>query len=192
MLDLKVVFGAKEWPTQVYFHQLDTVPIYLISQAYFLALNTAKFISIATNADAVLTKMMPSVCFFSSAALKLIEQEFTEQAIDIIHCHDWHTGTLLLLLNHDQQYRKLRRKLKTLFTIHNLDYQGVRPFEIFKNNIFLSFRDWFPGLYGNLRKNAVIRKILSTRRQKFSLQSMRSGINLADRINTVSPTYARK
>jgi starch synthase len=193
MSDFNVEFGTKEWPVQVYFQQLDTVPVYLIHQAFFFNGEYGKvYIDSNKRGRGPFEDDAKRFAFFSVAALKLIEQETAEQPIDVIHCHDWHTGTLLLLLNYDQQFRKLRRKLKTLFTIHNLDYQGVRPFELFKNNIHLSFRDWFPALYGELRNNAVIRKILQPGDENFLYNPIRSGINLADRVSTVSPTYARE
>ncbi len=193
MSDLKVEFGAKEWLVQVYIHQLDTVPVYLLHHAFFFGGEYDKVYIDSTKRDhGPFEDDAKRFAFFSIAALKLIEQEYNEQPIDIIHCHDWHTGTLLLLLKYDQQFRKLCRRLKTLFTVHNLDYQGARPFEIFKNNIHLSFRDWFPNLYSNLLKKAVIRKILQPGDENFLYNPIRSGINLADRVNTVSPTYARE
>ena len=44
---------------------------------------------------------------------------------DVIHCNDWQTGLIPPML--DIQYRKLEqyKNVKTVFTIHNLKYQGL-------------------------------------------------------------------
>jgi starch synthase len=191
--DLTVEFGTNQWPVQVYTYQLDLVPVYLIYNDYFFGGQYGTvYIDSNKRGRGPFEDDAKRFAFFSIAALTLIEQEINLQPIDIIHCHDWHTGTLLLLLKHDQRFRNLRRRLKTLFTVHNLDYQGVRPFQIFHNPIHLSFRDWFPDLYGELIKKTVIGKILHPGGEGLLYNPIRTGINLADRVNTVSPTYARE
>jgi starch synthase len=192
-LDLNVEFGAGEWPVQVYTHQLGPVPVYLLRNGAFFGGEFGQvYIDSSKRGRGPFEDDARRFAFFSMAALQLIQQEYVEQRVDVVHCHDWHTGTLILLLKYDQRFRILRKRVKTLFTIHNLDYQGIRPFQIFKNNMHLSFSDWFPGLYRALLKKAVLRKILQPGAEDLLYNPMRAGINLADRINTVSPTYARE
>lgn len=89
---------------------------------------------------------------------------------DIIHCQDWHTGILPLLV-------KIKKpKFKTIFTIHNLANQGKwRAEKIFS----------FLGLSG--REHPNLRKLTNR-----DLNLMEQGIMGADIINTVSQTYAKE
>lgn len=60
--------------------------------------------------------------FFSFATLFFIEK--LDFKIDIIHAHDWHTGLIPYLLKNN--FPKLKNeKIATLFTIHNMAYQGA-------------------------------------------------------------------
>ncbi|MDH5545789.1 MAG: glycogen synthase GlgA [Gammaproteobacteria bacterium] len=88
---------------------------------------------------------------------------------DIVHCNDWQTALVPALLNrHSQQP-------KTLFTIHNLAYQGQFSYDVFK---LLQLPDefWSPDaleFYG-----------------QFSF--IKGGLVYADKVNTVSPSYAKE
>jgi len=191
--EFKVEFGKKEWPVQVYAHQLNPVPVYLLRNTYFFGGEYGKvYVDSNKLGRGPFEDDAKRFAFFSAAALQFIKLQHDLQPSDIIHCHDWHTGTLLLLLKYHPDYSHLCQTLKTLFTIHNLDYQGIRPFEIFSNNKHMSFRDWFPDLYTALRTRPILKKIRQLRVKKLLYNPIRTGINLADRINTVSPTYARE
>lgn len=88
---------------------------------------------------------------------------------DLVHCNDWQTGLIPALLG-DELSRPA-----TLFTIHNLAYQGNFPYETFLK-LHLPRRFWgVQGLefYGQM-------------------SFMKGGLTFADRVNTVSPTYARE
>ncbi len=58
------------------------------------------------------------------AALGVARHLFTP---DIIHCHDWQAGLLPVLLNDTYSYHPAYLGIKTVFTIHNLGYQGLFP-----------------------------------------------------------------
>ena len=86
---------------------------------------------------------------------------------DVVHCHDWQTGLIPPLLT------TAPARPATVFTIHNLAYQGVFPAATFQS-LGLPAGLWSIGgveFYG-------------------SLSFLKGGIANADRINTVSPTYA--
>lgn len=88
---------------------------------------------------------------------------------DVVHCHDWQTGLIPARLALDAS------RPATVFTIHNLAYQGVFPATMF-DALALPPALWsIDGLefHG-------------------SLSFIKGGIAFADRINTVSPTYARE
>jgi starch synthase len=109
--------------------------------------------------------------FFSKAVLECIP--FLDFIPDVIHCHDWHTGMVNFLL--DAQYRHLPmyKGMKTVFTIHNLQFQGIFPYEVMSDLLGLDHR-YFNSeqleFYGNVN-------------------FMKGGIIASDIVTTVSPTY---
>ena len=92
---------------------------------------------------------------------------------DIIHCNDWHTGMLPLLLK-TQYVDSPLGKAKTLMTIHNIAYQGICSFGFVQD--YLSIPD---GCFGLMERFG-------------QADFLKAGVVMADRVNTVSPTYARE
>lgn len=113
--------------------------------------------------------------FFSRAILDAINYlgDFTP---DILHCNDWHTAMSIPLLN--QYYRSNPKfsNIKTVYTIHNLKYQGIMAKEML-------------GELLNLDES-----YFSEDKLKYydSISYMKGGLNFADIITTVSPTYAEE
>lgn len=109
--------------------------------------------------------------FFSLAVLDLLPHFGFKP--DIIHCHDFHTALItdLIKVNPEKWGH-----LKTVYTIHNLNYQGKSEIELLST--------------GNLNKNSL--KSLSKDAQDGDINFMVQGIVNADRVNTVSRTYARE
>lgn len=99
---------------------------------------------------------------------------------DVLHLHDWHMALILLLLQQVPAYKPLR-DIKTVFSIHNLSIQGVRPFAGNPS----SLQSWFPGLQFNPGK-------IEDRSALDCINLMRTAINLSDRVHVVSPSYARE
>ncbi|NTS78512.1 glycogen synthase GlgA [Catenovulum sp. SM1970] len=61
--------------------------------------------------------------FFSMASLQVaLLQNFT---VDIIHCNDWHTGTIPHLLNKHWRHEACLANAKTVFNVHNGAFQGI-------------------------------------------------------------------
>ncbi|MFH0992857.1 MAG: glycogen/starch synthase [bacterium] len=98
--------------------------------------------------------------FFSQAAVGFFN--VFEELPDVVHIHDWHPGLVPLLLR--QQPRL--RDIKTLLTIHNVDYQGVYPADILRR---LGIMDH--PVIGN------------------SLNFLETALYSATKVTTVSPTY---
>jgi starch synthase len=94
---------------------------------------------------------------------------------DIIHCHDWHTGLIPVLLKTNYQNDPFFKNTRSVLTIHNLAYQGVFP----KNQ------------YGKLGING---KVFHTQGLEFydQVNILKGGIIFADAITTVSPQYAKE
>ncbi|MBI3313004.1 MAG: glycogen synthase GlgA, partial [Candidatus Omnitrophica bacterium] len=63
--------------------------------------------------------------FFQRAVLETLDQLNIKP--DIIHCHDWQTGLIPVYLKTHYGDRPIFKKTKTVFTIHNLGYQGNFP-----------------------------------------------------------------
>ena len=99
---------------------------------------------------------------------------------DVLHLHDWHTGFYFLLREFDPRFARLR-ELRTVFSIHNLAYQGIRPFAGYES----SLESWFPGLRIDLAQ-------ARDPRYPDCVNPMATAIRLADHVSTVSPTYAEE
>lgn len=94
----------------------------------------------------------------------------------ILHCHDWHTGLISLFLAAHYRHNPFYEKIRTLFTIHNLKYQGIFPKDIMVNLLDL---DWE---YFTVNGIEFYDKV----------NFMKSGLIFSDLVNTVSPTYAQE
>jgi len=94
---------------------------------------------------------------------------------DIIHCHDWHTGIVPALLKVAKRNETFYSSCASVFTIHNLAYQGW-------------FDDFFAGragLYDYMPPSGD-----PLREKTYSMMGL--GIYHGDVISTVSETYARE
>ena len=102
---------------------------------------------------------------FSKAAASYIVSE----GYDVVHCNDWPTGYIPLLL------KQAKSSIPSLFTIHNMEFQGISPPELL-DEIGISRSHFHMGgveYYGNV-------------------SSMKAGIVYSDALVTVSPTYSRE
>ena len=90
---------------------------------------------------------------------------------DIVHCHDWHTGLLPLMLR--QQCGQ--RYPATVFTVHNMSFQGLFP--------------WEEMAALGLPNNETLLEGLEFFGQ---LSFLKAGLFYSDYLTTVSPTYARE
>jgi len=116
--------------------------------------------------------------FFNAAVAALLEVD--PEPPQVIHLHDWHCGLLPALRVAAPAESSLRR-VRMVFTIHNLAYQGIRPFQGHES----SLQSWFPD-----RKLPI--EDLRDPRYSDCVNFMAAGIRLADRLNTVSPSYAQE
>ncbi len=116
---------------------------------------------------------------FSAAVAQALIQDRLGK-IDVVHLHDWHAAMLLVLRRFNPAYRKLR-KLRCVYTLHNLSLQGVRPLR----GDASALESWFP----QLRYQAAQ---LADRRWPDCINLMAVGIRLADAVHTVSPSYCKE
>ncbi len=95
---------------------------------------------------------------------------------DILHCHDWHAAVVPVLLKAHYGEIPEYARLKTVFTVHNLRYQGVFPQSALGDILGLDWKYFQPD--GLEFFDAV--------------NYMKGGLAYADRITTVSRTYAQE
>ena len=94
---------------------------------------------------------------------------------DIIHCNDWHTGPICMLLNEVYKNDIFYKNIATIYTIHNLEYQGNFPGDV-------------------LRLFNVGSEIFNPEKVEFygMFSFMKAGLVYADIINTVSVEYSKE
>lgn len=98
-------------------------------------------------------------------------------ALNIVHMHDWHSSTVLFLKAYHPRYKELK-KIRFVYSIHNLAIQGIRPFY----NNYASLNNWFPEV-------ALDHEALCDPRYRDCINLMAVGIRLSDAVHTVSPSY---
>lgn len=117
--------------------------------------------------------------FFSSAVATALLNGVIAKP-DVLHCHDWHSAFLLILLRVVPSFSSLS-SIHTVYSIHNLAMQGVRPLRGDSS----SFEMWFPYIRVDPRD-------IADPRNPHCINPMRAGIRIADKVHTVSPSYAEE
>jgi starch synthase len=113
--------------------------------------------------------------FFSKAALEFLIQ--SNKRPDVIHCHDWQTGLVPVMLFEIYKYHGMGNQ-RVCYTIHNFKHQGFGGTEILEATQLRRPDYYFS--YDKLRDNF----------NPFSLNFMKGGIMYSNAINTVSPHHA--
>jgi len=112
--------------------------------------------------------------YFSKAVLDMMEK--IDFIPDVIHMNDWHTGMVSLLFKDHFSHLEKFANTKTVYTIHNLKYQGVFPPGVLDDLLNLNmkyFNEGFIEFYGNIN-------------------FMKAGVLYSDAVTTVSETYAEE
>ncbi len=112
------------------------------------------------------------IAFFSKAVVEAI-QYLPNFMPDVLHCNDWHTALSPVFLREFYRDMPGYNRIKTVFTIHNLKFQGQ-----FSDFIFHDIC----GLTGTPAEHQMI--------SGSGVNFMAGGVHYADRITTVSPSYA--
>lgn len=108
--------------------------------------------------------------FFCRAAIALLRR--LGDAPDIVHCNDWPCGFASVEMRARQKHDEYFATTKTLFSIHNLAYQGLlNPSDL-----------WWMG-FAESASDFML---------KGTASALKAGIIAADAISTVSPRYARE
>lgn len=110
--------------------------------------------------------------FFSKAAIEMIQ--YIDFQPEIIHCNDWQTALAPVYLNFFYRSVELYRDIKTIITIHNVQYQGKYGMEIISDVLGLPS-------YAS-----------STMMYEGCLNMVKAAIEVCDMVSTVSPSYAQE
>ena len=112
--------------------------------------------------------------FFSNAVLSCLSLIPFEP--DIIHAHDWQAGMIPALLRIQYSHLPVYNRIRTIFTIHNLQYQGIFGIKDVQDVL---------GLPDSVFTNDKLEYYGSA-------NFLKSGIVYADEVSTVSPSYAEE
>ena len=111
--------------------------------------------------------------FFSKAALEILPA--LDFKPDVVNVNDWHTALSVIYLDVlKSREAEFYKDMKSVLSIHNIEFQGrFNPYEM--GNLFGLENKYFDALIYN-----------------GDLNLLKGAIQLADRVNTVSETYARE
>ena len=115
--------------------------------------------------------------WFSKAVIDVLD--YIDFMPDIIHCNDWESALAVIYLKDDQARRSKYGNIRTVFTIHNIAYQGQFGADQLTTTFALD-----PGWYhGGLAYEF---------QGRHDVNLMKGAMLMADAVSTVSPTYARE
>lgn len=113
--------------------------------------------------------------FFSKAVCESLQHLPEGFQCDVLNCNDWHTALAPVFLREFYQGLPLYERVKTVFSIHNIAFQGQYSDAILNDILGLAH---IPNAARQLRCDDR------------SINFMLGGLHYADAITTVSPTYA--
>jgi starch synthase len=167
--NINLPLGDKWAQGEIWTHEAaENLTVYFVRKPeYFFraGLYEEKHVSYADNAERFL--------FLSKCATHLAR--YLSWQPEVVHVHDWQAAIMPLLIQHQRDHEGWSSAPKTVLTIHNLAYQGFFPKSDYAlTNLPLDYfrldgAEFFGGL-----------------------NCLKTGIEFADLITTVSPRYARE
>jgi starch synthase len=111
--------------------------------------------------------------FFSKGVIEAMR--LLKLHADVVHCHDWQTALLPMLLRYTEQRYSVTLAKRTVFTIHNIAFQGNFPIQSFN-------------------RTDLPDKVLGTGDLEHygQINMLKGGLLFADQVTTVSPRYAKE
>jgi starch synthase len=160
--DLWVDWRGGSYPAKAFYSEANGSPTFLIdAPSYF-------------HRDSIYgyTEDYERFAFFDHAALTLLRR--LDRAPDIVHLNDWHCGFAAVELAERRRWDAFWRNTRTVFSIHNMAYQGG----------FSSGELWKFGFSSEFARNSFAFNGYAS--------AMKAGLVVSDVLSTVSPTYARE
>lgn len=157
--------GWKQQYVGVMYLEYEGVPVYFIDNEYYFN---------GFNIYGDLKWDIEKFCYFSKAALSILPSIGFQP--DIIHCHDWQAGLVPVYLRTLFANNPFYSNMKSIMTIHNLQFQGNWDIETIKDYSGLPDYVFTPDKL-EFKKDASM---------------LKGGLVYADKITTVSNTYAQE
>lgn len=164
LLELNVTLGWRNQYAGIETIEHEGVTVYFIDNEYYF--KRSNLYGYEDEAERFV--------FFNRAVMVMVKE--LDWTPDVIHCHDWQTGLIPLFLHTHYRNHPVFEDMKTVFTIHNLKYQGIFSAGVLYDLMELDERLMTPeGLefFGDIN-------------------FMKGALNFADYITTVSETYAKE
>jgi starch synthase len=166
--DIEIPFGATILKANIFETSLgQDIPVYLVEREDMFDRP-----NLYGNSKGDYYDNLERFSFFSHAALKI--SQTIGFSPDVVHCHDWQTGLVPALLKGPYKTSNGLSKASSVFTIHNMGYQGI----------FNSEKLAMTGLSGPLYFHPEGLEYWG------NISLLKTGIVYSDVITTVSPTYA--
>jgi starch synthase len=139
------------------------VPVYMVG--------TDEWFTKTVSSETIYLPGVDAYLFFAAAAVQI--PDVLGWMPDVIHCNDWHTGFIPVLMR--ERMRGTSGCVSSVFTIHNLAYQGEFGFDV-------------------LDKLALPHYLFNMDQLEFfgSVNFLKAGCVFADQVNTVSPSYGQE
>lgn len=167
-LDFVDSFNIKlSWRNQycgVYRCNLKGVKYYFIDNEYYFKRD--KFYGYFDDAE--------RFAFFCKAAIELMLR--LKEVPDIIHAHDWQAGLVPIYLRTLYYNQPEFKKVKRIFTIHNIEYQGL----------FANYGNMMEDVFGIDRNDTYLLEYHN------NLNIMKGAMESSNLVTTVSPSYANE
>lgn len=176
---ITVKFARRRYVATVYQVPVTNSPVaQFVIEHPLLSPNGPGQIYVSDEPDRPFATDAAKFAFFNAAVAAWVNS--SQSPPDVLHLNDWHTGLIPALREFGDDDAPLK-SVRVVFTIHNLAYQGIRPFEGDKS----SLQAWFPDLL-------LHASVLRDPRYDNCVNFMVTAIRLADGINTVSESYAQE
>ena len=165
--DCPVLHGGKTYPCGLYRGNRDGVTVWFVEYDPFF--DRPKLYGYDDD------KLR--FAFFSRAIIELLPQ--LDFMPEILHCNDWETALAVVYLKNDQSWRADLQGIKSVYTIHNIAYQGQFGAEELTTTFALP-EGWYEG------------GLAYEFEGRHDVNLMKGAMLMADAVSTVSPTYARE
>ncbi|MEJ7624214.1 MAG: glycogen/starch synthase [Pyrinomonadaceae bacterium] len=160
--DLRVTWRGKPFKAKAFYSEANGSPTFLVDAPSLF------------HRDSIYgyTEDYERFAFFNHAALALLER--IGAAPDIVHLNDWHCGFAAVELASRRRYETYWQRTRTIFSIHNMAYQG--GFSLGELSAL--------GFTSDFARNAF--------RSNGYASAMKAGLEASDTLSTVSRRYAHE